>query len=202
MNDGNIDILVGTQTITKGYHFPNVTLVGIIWADINLQLPFYNATEITLQQLIPVAGRAGRQSPESLVIVQSMQDHPVFSYLHEQDYQKFYEYEKEHRTTTGYPPIKKLAIIELRCRDEHIIDQEARAIALVLHQLVNKHQITVTILGPAQPPVSRVKNVYTRKMYLKAPSMGHLIQLYHALNQNNYQSSLFFTPQPVNDTSY
>ncbi len=68
---GEIDILVGTQTITKGYHFPKVTLVGILWADINLSIPMYNAAEVTLQQLIQVAGRAGRQSSDSRVIVQT-----------------------------------------------------------------------------------------------------------------------------------
>ncbi len=60
MLDGSLDILIGTQTITKGYHFPKVTLVGIIWAELNLAIPFYNASEVTLQQLIQVAGRAGR----------------------------------------------------------------------------------------------------------------------------------------------
>ena len=58
--NGAIDILVGTQTITKGFHFPNVTLVGILWADLNLHFPVYNAAETSLQQLIQVAGRAGR----------------------------------------------------------------------------------------------------------------------------------------------
>ncbi len=83
---GANDILVGTQTITKGFHFPHVTLVGILWADLNLSFPIFNAAETTLQQLIQVAGRAGRQRPESKVIVQSMIDHPIFGYLNEIDY--------------------------------------------------------------------------------------------------------------------
>ncbi len=91
MKEGLIDILVGTQTITKGYHFPRVTLVGILWADLNLHFPIFNATETTLQQLIQVAGRAGRQTDNSMVIVQSMDNHGIFQFLHEIDYLAFYK---------------------------------------------------------------------------------------------------------------
>ena len=85
-NKGTIDIMVGTQTITKGYHFPKVTLVGILWADLNLNFPAYHAAETTLQQLIQVAGRAGRESAESLVLVQTMIDHPIFKFINEINY--------------------------------------------------------------------------------------------------------------------
>jgi len=108
---GHIDILVGTQTITKGYHFPNVTLVGILWADLNLNFPVFNASETTLQQLIQVAGRAGRQRTESTVIVQAMGEHPVFNYLNERDYLRFYENEILLREELGYPPIDRLVEI-------------------------------------------------------------------------------------------
>ena len=94
---GEIDILVGTQTITKGYHFPKVTLVGIHWADINLSIPMYNAAEVTLQQLIQVAGRAGRQSQESRVIVQTLINHPIFKHLNEKEYTNFYTHEIKKR---------------------------------------------------------------------------------------------------------
>src|SRR5690606_24005183 len=115
---GALDILVGTQTITKGYHFPRVTLVGILWADSNVNIPMYNAAEVTLQQLIQVAGRAGRQSKDSRVIVQTLIDHPLFSYLNEQNYRDFYEYEIEKRALVGYPPCTRLAEIELKHTDE------------------------------------------------------------------------------------
>src|SRR4029079_2761446 len=77
MESRSIDILVGTQSITKGYHFPGVTLVGILWADINLNFPMYNAAESCLAQLIQVAGRAGRAAQQSEVIVQTMLEHPI-----------------------------------------------------------------------------------------------------------------------------
>ena len=105
--NNEIDILVGTQSITKGFHFPNVTLVGIIWADLNLNFPLFNASETTLQQLIQVAGRAGRQRKESTVIVQTMAEHHIFNYLNETDYLKFFTDEVKKRSTIGYPPCQR-----------------------------------------------------------------------------------------------
>ena len=103
-NNHELDILVGTQTITKGYHFPNVTLVGIVWADSNMHLPQYNAAENTLQQLVQVAGRAGRERPDSQVIVQAMAQHHIFNFLDERRYPDFAERELQQRTLLNYPP--------------------------------------------------------------------------------------------------
>ncbi len=195
--DGYLDILVGTQTITKGYHFPQVTLVGVLWADINLSLPFYNAAEVTLQQLIQVAGRAGRQSHESRVIMQTMIDHPLYEYLNECDYENFYAYEIEKRTIVHYPPCTRFAEIEIRHESDKIVSQEASAIALYLRQLVQKKQVTVLVLGPSQPPVHTIKNVSIRKIYLKAPSMNVLTELFKTIDKELFESSLFFTPNPL-----
>ena len=194
---GTIDILVGTQTITKGYHFPKVTLVGILWADVNLSFPIYNAAEVTLQQLIQVAGRAGRQSTESLVIVQYMLDHPVFNYLSEIEYIKFYDFELEKRNIVQYPPLIRLAEIELRHTDALLVEKEADMLAHALTAYVIKKNLPVTILGPAQPPIHRIKNVSIRKIYLKSPDFNQLLKLYAALPKSDYNSSLFFTPNPL-----
>ncbi len=195
---GTLDILVGTQTITKGYHFPKVTLVGILWADVNLSFPVYNAAEVTLQQLIQVAGRAGRQSTESLVVVQCMLDHPVFNYLNEIDYLQFYNFELEKRTIVRYPPVIRLAEIELRHTQAACVEKEADKVADFLITYTLEKNLSVTVLGPAQPPVHRIKNVSMRKIYLKCPDINQLLRLYAALNKNNYQSTLFFTPNPLN----
>ena len=194
---GDIDILVGTQTITKGYHFPHVTLVGILWADINLSLPLYNAAEVTLQQLIQVAGRAGRQSLESRVIVQTMIDHPIYRYLNEKDYRLFYTDEIAKRALVSYPPCVRFAEIELKHEDESVVSQEARQIALLITKNIQKKYTNVTLLGPSQPPVHRVKNVSSRKIYLKSPTMADLIDLYRHLDKARYKSALFFTPNPL-----
>ncbi len=192
--EGAIDILVGTQTITKGYHFPNVTLVGILWADLNLHFPMYNAAETTLQQLIQVSGRAGRQSDDSLVIVQTMSDHPVFSYLNETDYLTFYNQELESRKAIGYPPCMRLVEIELKHSNESTVEKEAQQLAVSLQTLASEN---IKVLGPAKPPVHKIKNSFSRKIYLKAERVNDIINLYAQINKNQFASAIFFSPNPV-----
>ena len=197
MHDGTIDILVGTQTITKGYHFPRVTLVGILWADLNLHFPIFNAAETTLQQLIQVAGRAGRQSDESTVIVQAMDDHTIFSYLNEVDYLRFYQQELQTRQLLGYPPQKRLVELELKHTNEATLEKESQNLAAYLHSKQQRKKIDVQILGPAKPPVHKIKNWYSRKIYLKARNIADIVQLYQYAKQTPYTSLLFFTPNPT-----
>ena len=205
---GDLDILVGTQTITKGYHFPRVTLVGILWADLNIHFPLYNASETTLQQLIQVAGRAGRsnhspmavadkQHQNSLVIVQTMMEHPIFSYLHEVNYLQFFKHEYRTRKEVGYPPCVRLAEIELKHTDESVVHNESFAVAQGLLNMVQEKKIVVTILGPALPPVYKIKKVFIRKIYLKSNDLNHLIALFAGINITRYKSSIFFTPNPL-----
>ncbi len=188
-----LDILVGTQTITKGYHFPHVTLVGVIWADINLNFPFYNAQETTLQQLIQVAGRAGRQHEESLVIIQTMTEHPIFKHMNEVDYLDFYKEEIKRRANIGYPPLIRLAEIELKHGKEDVVEAEATLAAAWLMKTG-----AVRVLGPAKPPVARIKKIFSRKIYLKAESFNGLQKAYEALMFKRFKSSVFFTPDPLN----
>lgn len=194
-----IDILVGTQTITKGYHFPHVTLVGLLWADINLNVPFYNAAETTLQQIIQVAGRAGRHSKESLVIVQSMLDHPIFNYINEENYLKFYHYEINHRKELNYPPCARFVEIELRNQNESILEKESELCADTLIDItIENESIPMSILGPAQPPVHKIKNTFIRKIYIKSSEYKVLYNSYKKLLGLPLTSKLFFTPNPQN----
>ncbi|MBA2306588.1 primosomal protein N' [Candidatus Dependentiae bacterium] len=195
--EGALDIIVGTQTITKGYHFPRVTLVGIIWADIHLGLPFYNASEVALQQLIQVAGRAGRQSEDSRVIVQTMLDHPLYAYLDEQRYRAFYDYEIKNRQLVGYPPCMRFAEIELKHEDETRLEQEASAIASSLRKMSKTAKSTLTILGPSQPPVHMIKKVFSRKIYIKGQTIAEILALYGTIKKSKYTSAIFFTPNPL-----
>ena len=195
---GAIDILVGTQTITKGFHFPNVTLVGILWADLNLHFPVYNAGETSLQQLIQVAGRAGRTRPNSLVIVQTMMQHPIFNFLSETDYLKYYDYEFNNRATVGYPPMLRLVEIELKNTNEDRIEYESMQVAQLLLQTIAKNKYDIRLLGPAKPPVSKIKNTHSRKIYLKSKSITQLIELYKSIDINKLSSHIFFTPNPSN----
>jgi len=194
---GNIDILVGTQTITKGYHFPRVTLVGVIWADLAIHFPIYNASEMALQQLIQVAGRAGRQSEKSLVIVQTMVEHPIFEYLHEVDYLSYYAEEIMQRTLLRYPPVVRLAELELKHSDEILLEMEAAILAHGIRKMIEDNELDINVLGPAKPPVHKIKNWHSRKLYLKGAQMQELQLLFQAINKSVYKSSIFFTPNPL-----
>lgn len=194
---GDIDILVGTQTITKGYHFPKVTLVGIIWADINLNFPLYNASETTLQQLIQVAGRAGRERLDSEVIVQCMGDHSIFSYLNEIDYLRFFEDEMRMRTEVGYPPHMRLAQIELKHTDELVLTKEAARCAQLLLKYSQEKMEVITVLGPAKPPVAMIQQTHMQKIYLKSHDIGAIIRAYQSINHADFSASIFFTPNPI-----
>jgi primosomal protein N' (replication factor Y) len=196
-SDGKLDILVGTQTITKGFHFPRVTLVGVLWADLQLNFPVYNASETSLQQLIQVAGRAGRAGLRSHVIVQAMAEHPIFNYMHEVNYLSFYEQELASRTAVSYPPVVRFAEIELKSNDEILIDREAGLLVqeLCAHQAARGY--TVTILGPSKPPIHKIKNSYARKVYIKGASIKEIVELFGAVNQNVYRCKLYFTPNPL-----
>jgi primosomal protein N' (replication factor Y) len=195
--DGSLDILVGTQTISKGYHFPNVTLVGIIWADLNLHFPTYNAAETTLQQLIQVAGRAGRQKKGSEVIVQTMIDHSIFNYLNELDYPRFFEREIETRSLVSYPPCIRFAEIELKHDDEYVVETDAQKALENLFTINNKFDMNLIIMGPAKPPISKVKNSHARKIYLKGERIQDIIAAYKKLSLNYFKSRLYFCPNPV-----
>lgn len=197
MQQGAIDILVGTQTITKGYHFPKVTLVGILWADLNLHFPIFNAAETTLQQLIQVAGRAGRQSEQSSVIVQTMDEHPIFNFLNEVDYLKFYQEEVIKRAMVGYPPSKRLVELELKNTNETTLERESHDLASFLHTMQQRAKLPIQILGPAKPPVHKIKNWYSRKIYIKAETMKEIIELYKKARQLKILSYCYFTPHPL-----
>ncbi len=194
---GSLDILVGTQTITKGYDFPKVTLVGILWADLNLHFPQYNATETTLQQLIQVAGRAGRHTEQSQVIVQTMSKHAVFSYIDELRYRDFCAVEMRSRQEYGYPPYKQLCMLFVQHKDEETVEKDAYAIVYSLSTVRNRASKDVQILGPSKPPVHMVQKIHVREIYLKSASMRDILFLYTALNHSHYKSSLLFMPGVV-----
>ena len=192
--DGQIDILVGTQTLTKGYHFPNVTLVGILWADLNLNFPAYNASEVCLQQLIQVAGRAGRSDKDSLVIIQIMNDTKLTDFLNEIDYLKFYEHETKNRKLIGYPPFVRFAEIELKHSDEDILVRDTQNI---YDALIAENNSKIDILGPINAPVFKIKNHFSKKIYLKSNNLNSVIKLFESVNKKNIKSAIYFTPNPV-----
>lgn len=133
---GKIDILLGTQMIAKGLHFPNVTLVGIIYADLALHQPDFRAGERTFQLLTQVAGRAGRGDVEGEVVVQAFTPfHPAIQYARRHDFAGFYEQELEFREQLKYPPLSRIALLTLRGRNEDKVRFSAEHVRKELDKL-------------------------------------------------------------------
>ena len=134
---GKIDILIGTQMIAKGLHFPNVTLVGIIYADLALNMPDFRAGERTFQLLTQVAGRAGRGDVEGEVFVQAFTPfHPAIQYARRHDFVGFYDQEIEFREQLKYPPAARVALLTLKGRNEEKVQFSAEHLRKELDKLV------------------------------------------------------------------
>ena len=133
---GKIDILIGTQMIAKGLHFPNVTLVGIIYADLALHQPDFRAGERTFQLLTQVAGRAGRGDVEGEVFVQAFTPfHPAIQYARRHDFVGFYDQELEFREQLKYPPVSRVALLTLKGRNEEKVKFSAEHVRRELDKL-------------------------------------------------------------------
>jgi primosomal protein N' (replication factor Y) len=136
---GKIDILIGTQMIAKGLHFPNVTLVGIIYADLALNMPDFRAGERTFQLLTQVAGRAGRGDVEGEVFVQAFAPfHPAIQYARRHDFVGFYEQELEFREQLKYPPTARVALLTLKGRNEQKVQLATEHVRKELEPLLTR----------------------------------------------------------------
>ena len=168
------DILVGTQMIAKGHDIPNVTLVGIVNADLGLGLPDFRAAERTFQLLTQAAGRAGRGETPGIVLIQTINpDHYAIQCAAEQDYEKFYRKEIEFRRLMYYPPFGAMANIIVRSTNE----EDALSRSAALGRLLNPAPEGVRVMGPAPAPVLRVKTEYRYQVLLKASSRKRLSEL-------------------------
>jgi primosomal protein N' (replication factor Y) len=171
---GKIDILVGTQMIAKGLHFPNVTLVGIIYADLSLHIPDFRAGERTFQLLTQVAGRAGRGDVEGEVVVQAFTPfHPAIQYARRHDFAGFYEQEIEFREQLRYPPVARAAMLTLRSRNE----DKARLFSEHLKRELEKELTDLKdliIAGPAPSPLLRAETYYRYQIMLRTRLMPRL----------------------------
>ncbi|MCX7915345.1 MAG: primosomal protein N', partial [Verrucomicrobiae bacterium] len=175
---GKIDILVGTQMIAKGLHFPNVTLVGIIYADMALHLPDFRAGERTFQLLVQVAGRAGRGDIEGEVIVQSFTPfHPAIQFARQHDYWGFYEQEIEFREQLRYPPITRMVLLTVRSRNEEKAHFIARALAKDLATRLTGQPALLSEVVPA--PLARVEGWYRFQIMARSENILALTAAVH-----------------------
>jgi primosomal protein N' (replication factor Y) len=173
---GKIDILVGTQMIAKGLHFPNVTLVGIIHADSALHQPDFRAGERTFQLLTQVAGRAGRGDVEGEVFVQAFAPfHPAIQYARRHDYTGFYDQEIEFREQLKYPPVTRVALLTLKGRNEDKVKFSADHIKRELEKGLAEFKDLI-ISGPAPAPLLKAETFYRHQIMLRARAMSKLSQ--------------------------
>ncbi len=166
-----LDILIGTQMITKGHDFPQVTLVGVVMADLSLFFPEYHAGERTFQLLAQVAGRAGRGEAPGQVFIQTFHpEHPALQAAQRHDYLWFYETELAARRELGYPPFTRLALLTLQSKQADRAAQAAAVTARHLQGLITSAGLTahIRLLGPAPAPRSRLKEYYRWHLLLKS----------------------------------
>ena len=173
---GKIDILVGTQMIAKGLHFPNVTLVGIIYADLALHQPDFRAGERTFQLLTQVAGRAGRGDVEGEVFVQAFAPfHPAIQYARRHDFNGFYEQEIEFREQLKYPPVSRVALLTLKGRNEEKVKFSAEHLKRKLEKNLKEFKDLI-LAGPAPAPLPRAETFYRYQIMLRTRAMSKLSQ--------------------------
>ncbi len=177
MHQGDIDILIGTQMIVKGYHLPGVTLVGVVSADQSLGMPDYRASERTFQLLTQVAGRSGRGEIEGEVIIQTYNpDHYSVTCAARHDFRTFYDREMRFRRELAYPPFAKLVNIRFEGVSDSAVEALARGIGETCRKICHNgpDAAAIEILGPTRAPWEKMKNRYRYQMLLKGAAAGAL----------------------------
>lgn len=205
------DILIGTQMIVKGHDFPNVTLVGVLAADLSLYVSDYRAAERTFQLLTQAAGRAGRGSVPGEVVIQTYQpNHFAVLTAQKQDYEAFYQQEIAYRNMLRYPPIYHMLVVLCASKEEHVADESAKRLADFLKQqevTLGKGVPTaerVYLVGPADAAVAKVNDIYKKVMYLRGADYQKLVQIKDSIerfvgNNTAYKNTMIqFDFNPMN----
>lgn len=173
---GNIDILVGTQMIAKGFNFPGVVLVGVVSADIGLNLPDFRSSEKIFSLLTQVSGRSGRGEEKGRVFIQTFQErNPVMQFALRQDYTSFYHHELRIREKLFYPPFARLIRLVFRGREEERVREDAAKCASYLQDLYRndrQENKTYHLLGPVAAPFARINNNWRYHVLIKEQSLN------------------------------
>ena len=178
---GEIDILVGTQMITKGHDFPGVTLVGVVSADTSLNIPDFRAAEKTFQILTQVSGRGGRGDIPGRVIVQTVNPkNSAIQQARRHDYTGFYHDEVVLRRELGYPPFGRMVNLVISATNETAAGECAAKLQAVAADVARQSEGSVAVLGPAEAPLYKVKGRYRWQLILKGTDRPAL----HALTRD------------------
>ena len=164
------DVLLGTQMVTKGHDFPDVTLVGVLLADSSLYLDDYRAAERTFAMLTQVIGRAGRAKKEGVAVIQTNNpDNECIKLACAQDYKAFYQSEIKLRKLLTFPPFCDIALLTLTCSEEKELFKASGILSAKLSELVRGEysDVPLVVFGPFEAPVYKVENKYRMRMVLK-----------------------------------
>jgi primosomal protein N' (replication factor Y) (superfamily II helicase) len=174
-----IDVLVGTQMVTKGLDFDNVGLVGILSADSLLKFPDFRANERAFQLMAQVSGRAGRKNKRGKVVIQSFDpEHPIIKDVIENNYLAMYTREMLERKNFKYPPFYRLIEFTLQHKDSDLLNEGAKIFADNLRSIFGDR-----ILGPEFPLISRIKNLYLKRILLKVEKEGAIVQIKKSIRE-------------------
>jgi primosomal protein N' (replication factor Y) len=175
MEKREIDILLGTQMVSKGFDFHGVTVAGIILADIGLNMPDFRSTERIFSLLLQLAGRSGRGAEGGRVIIQTLnENNSIYDYLKRHDYTGFYNSELNIRRMLDYPPFARLARIVFRGKDENDVSGAALKLGSSIDDIILSENMQITKLGPAQAPFVRIGGNYRYHIILKGRKLDEL----------------------------
>lgn len=179
------DILIGTQMIVKGHDFPNVTLVGVLAADLSLYVSDFHAQERTFQLITQAAGRAGRGSQPGEVVIQTYSpENEGIQMAKKQDYKGFYELEIAYRQMLHYPPVWNMMVMLVASTDEMTAALSAELLAKKIQQSKDNGKIMgLQTIGPADAAVAKVKDIYKKVIYFKHANYQELVKIKDALEQ-------------------
>jgi primosomal protein N' (replication factor Y) len=200
--NGEADILIGTQMIVKGHDFHNVTLVGVLAADLSLYSNDYHAAERTFQLLTQAAGRAGRGSKAGEVVIQTYSpDHYSVEASMKHDYEEFYNHEISYRSIAGYPPVSNMLAIIISSENE----EAGFGAAALLKTQIQTHKIEkIIVIGPSDCSIAKINDIYKKVIYIKHSNYDKLVEIKNILesfieNNEKYKNiNVQFDFNPMN----
>ena len=197
--NGNTDILIGTQMVSKGLDFDRVKVVGILNADTAMNIPDFRSYERAYQMMSQVAGRAGRRSTQGIVILQTSQpESELIDQVVRNDYSAMYKAQMQERQLFMFPPYCRLIYAFIRNRFANRADDAARSLCCKLQPVFGDN-----MLGPASPPVARVKLEYIRQVMLKVPPTASPVKVRVFLRRcaeevrREYRVNIYFDADPL-----
>ncbi|PKN51005.1 MAG: primosomal protein N' [Deltaproteobacteria bacterium HGW-Deltaproteobacteria-13] len=194
LDERKIDILIGTQMITKGHDFPFITLVGVISADTSLNMPDFRAGEKTFQLITQVAGRGGRGDAPGRVIIQTFNpEHYALRHAQNHDYQSFYAEEVDFRQSLQYPPFGRIINLRLSSIKKDALVEEAHRLGKTAKKLSARHGNIAEILGPAESPLAKIRGRFRWQMLIKGTDINALHQIAREIIGANKNSQVKIT---------